>query len=90
MLNDCRNINVEHFSFEFRVWDLDAESVQDVSERFDITKGKVRSSIKLYKGISVYRDNVLVLPKSETTRDWLGLDRKRISQIGKKELAQVR
>lgn len=72
------------FSFEFRVWDLDAESVQDVSERFDITKGKVRSSIKLYKGISVYRDNVLVLPKSETTRDWLGLDRKRISQIGKR------
>lgn len=72
------------FSFEFRVWDLDVDSIQDVSLRFDITKSKVRSGIKLYKGISVYRDKILVLPKSETTRDWLGLDRKRISQIGKR------
>lgn len=72
------------FSFEFRVWDLDTDSIQDVSERFDTTKAKIRSSIKLYKGISVYRDKILVLPKSETTRDWLGLDRKRISQIGRR------
>lgn len=72
------------FSFEFRVWDLDADSIQEVSDRFDISKGKVRSSIRLYKGISVYRDNILVLPKSETARDWLGLDQRRISQIGKR------
>lgn len=72
------------FSFEFRVWDLDVDSIQDVAQRFDTTKNQIRSSIKLYKGISVYRDKILVLPKSETTRDWLGLDRKRISQIGKR------
>lgn len=72
------------FSFELRVWDLDAESIKDVSDRFDIGKRDIRNNIRLYKGISVYRDNVLVLPKSEVSRDWLGLDAKRISQIGRR------
>lgn len=72
------------FSFELRVWDLDTESIQDVSNRFDIKKKDIRDSIRMYKGISVYRDNVLVLPKSEASRDWLGLDAKRISQIGRR------
>lgn len=73
------------FSFELRVWDLDSESIQDISDRFNIKKKrKIRSSIALYKGISVYRDNVLVLPKSESSRDWLGLDAKRISDLGRR------
>ena len=72
------------FSFELRAWDMDSESIQTVSERFSIGKRDIRASIKLYKGISVYRDNVLVLPKSEAGRDWLGLDSKRISQIGRR------
>lgn len=73
------------FTFELRVWDLDSESIQDISERFDIKKKRgIRKSISLYKGISVYRDNVLVLPKSEASRDWLGLDAKRISQLGRR------
>lgn len=72
------------FSFELRAWDMDSESLQSVSERFSIGKRDIRASIKLYKGISVYRDKVLVLPKSETSRDWLGLDARRISQIGRR------
>lgn len=73
------------FTFELRVWDLDAESIQDIAERFDIKKKRsIRKSIALYKGISVYRDNVLVLPKSESSRDWLGLDAKRISDLGRR------
>lgn len=73
------------FTFELRVWDLDSESIQDISERFDIKKKrKIRKNIALYKGISVYRDNVLVLPKSESSRDWLGLDAKRISDLGRR------
>ena len=73
------------FTFELRVWDLDAESIQEIADRFNIKKKRdIRKSISLYKGISVYRDNVLVLPKSEASRDWLGLDAKRISQIGRR------
>ena len=70
------------FSFEIRAWDLDAASVDSLKGRFKIEKSKIRSNISQYKGISVYRDNILVLPKSESTRDWLGLDAKRISRVG--------
>lgn len=72
------------FTFEIRTWDLDTESIADVSERFNIGKRDVRTNIGVYKGLSIYRDKVLVLPKSESSRDWLGLDAKRISQIGRK------
>ncbi|WP_333652609.1 sensor histidine kinase [Lacrimispora sp.] len=72
------------FSFEIRAWDLDKESIEDVSTTFNIKKRDIRQTISKYKGISVYRDNVLVLPKSEASRDWLGLDAKRISDLGRR------
>jgi len=72
------------FSFEIRAWDLDADSIADVSETFDLKKSDIRKSISLYKGLSVYRDNILVLPKSEASRDWLGLDLKRVSNVGRR------
>ena len=37
-----------------------------------------------YKGLSVYRDNILVLPKSDASKDWLGIDVRRVSSIGKR------
>lgn len=70
------------FSFEIRAWDLDSTSMEALRGRFKIEKSKMRSNIAQYKGISVYRDNILVLPKSESARDWLGLDAKRISRVG--------
>lgn len=70
------------FSFEIRAWDLDSSSMEALRGRFRIEKSKIRSNISQYKGISVYRDNILVLPKSESARDWLGLDAKRISRVG--------
>ena len=70
------------FMFEIRAWDIGPDDTLEISERYDIQKNKVRSSIRAHKGISVYRDDVLVLPKSENARDWLGLDARRISKIG--------
>ena len=70
------------FKFEIRAWDVGSDDTLEISERYDIQKNKVRSSIRAHKGISVYRDDVLVLPKSENARDWLGLDARRISKIG--------
>ncbi|NOT24142.1 MAG: sensor histidine kinase [Nitrospiraceae bacterium] len=71
------------FSFEIRAWDLDPESVSEAVQQFDLRKkSAVRSEIRAFKGISLYRDNVLVLPKSENTRDWLGLDLRRVSKVG--------
>ena len=72
------------FSFEIRAWDLDTDSIADVSDAFNIGRREIRNSISEYKGLSIYRDNVLVLPKSDATKDWLGIDIRRISQIGRR------
>ena len=70
------------FSFEIRAWDIDASGTREVSETFQIQRGLVRRAIRAHKGVSVYRDGVLVLPKSETARDWLGLDLRRVGRVG--------
>lgn len=72
------------FSFELRAWDLDADSVGVISNQFNIGKRDIRNIISTYKGISIYRDNVLVLPKTDASRDWLGVDLRRVSNIGRR------
>lgn len=72
------------FSFEIRAWDLDTDSIGNVADTFDIGRREVRSNIAQYKGLSIYRDNVLVLPKSDASKDWLGIDLRRVSYIGKR------
>ena len=70
------------FSFEIRAWDIGPDDTQEISDRFDFRKALVRKAISAHKGISVYRDDILVLPKSDKARDWLGLDLRRVSKIG--------
>lgn len=70
------------FSFEIRAWDVNSDGTQEIAHRFDFQKSKVRKAIRAHKGISVYRDGVLVLPKSESARDWFGLDLRRVSKVG--------
>lgn len=70
------------FEFEIRAWDIGADDAQEIAERYDIAKVNVRKAIRTHKGISVYRDGILVLPKSDDARDWLGLDLRRISRTG--------
>jgi signal transduction histidine kinase len=70
------------FGFEIRAWDMDPQSIENVASTFQIAKGAIRSSIRSYKGISIYRDQILVLPKSDSAKDWLGLDLRRVSRVG--------
>lgn len=70
------------FSFEIRAWDIAPDDTQEIAERFEFQKSQVRKAIGAHKGISVYRDGVLVLPKSDSARDWLGLDLRRVSKVG--------
>ena len=72
------------FSFEIRVWDLDVESRGEISAHYDIGKNDIRRALAQYKGLSIYRDNILVLPKSDASKDWLGIDLRRVSRIGKR------
>ncbi len=70
------------FSFEVRAWDIATQDTQEISERFDLAKNSIRKAIRTHKGVSVYRDGILVLPKSDAGRDWLGLDLLRVSKVG--------
>jgi len=70
------------FQFEIRAWDLTKDDTRDIAEHFGEGRRRIRSLIKSQRGISVYRDDVLVLPKSDGARDWLGLDIRRVSRVG--------
>lgn len=70
------------FSFEIRAWDISAEDTKELAVAYSIDESSIRKTIKAHKGISVYRDGILVLPKSEKSRDWLGLDLRRVSKVG--------
>jgi signal transduction histidine kinase len=70
------------FTLEVRAWDIGSDDVLEIAERFDMQRSDIRASIRAHKGISVYRDGILVLPKSEANRDWLGLDIRRVSELG--------
>ena len=77
-----KKIHCGPFSFEIRAWDIATEDTREIASRFDFQKNKVRKAIRVHKGISVYRDGILVLPKSDSGRDWLGMDLRRISKVG--------
>lgn len=70
------------FQFEIRAWDIGADDILEVASSFNIQKSYIRSAIRSHKGLSVYRDGILVLPKSENAKDWLGLDLRRVSKVG--------
>ena len=70
------------FSFELRAWDIGSEDTEEIAGRFDFRKSEIRKAIRAHKGISVYRDGILVLPKTDQGRDWLGLDLRRVSKVG--------
>ena len=72
------------FTFEIRAWDISSEDTAEIASKYSIQRSIIRDAIRLHKGISVYRDGVLTLPKSEGARDWLGLDLRRVSQVGRR------
>ena len=72
------------FPFEIRAWDIGSNDQEEIATGFKVKKKNIRKAISAHKGISVYRDNVLVLPKTDGSRDWLGLDLRRISKVGKR------
>ena len=74
--------NCGPFSFDIRAWDISSEGTQEIADQFDLQKSRIRSAIRAHKGIAVYRDGILVLPKSDDARDWLGLDLRRVSKVG--------
>lgn len=76
--------NCGPFNFEIRAWDIAPEDTGEIANRFKLKRDEIRKTISAHKGISIYRDGVLVMPKSDNARDWMGLDLRRISRTGKR------
>ena len=83
--SDAHEMRCGPFVFEIRAWDIGAEDILEIASNFRIQQKKnIRAAIRSHKGLSVYRDDILVLPKSDNTRDWLGLDLRRVSRVGER------
>jgi signal transduction histidine kinase len=66
------------FSFEFRAWDRDLDSIDDLAKKLDSTRKNIKADLDSLSGISIYRDKFRVLPYGEAKSDWLRLDLRRV------------
>ncbi len=80
--SSSKKANCGPFDFEIRTWDIATDDTQEIAEQFNLQKSEIRKAIREHNGISIYRDGVLVLPKSDGARDWMGLDLRRVSKTG--------
>ena len=80
--SSSKKANCGPFDFEIRTWDIATDDTQEIAEQFNLQKSEIRKAIREHNGISIYRDGVLVLPKSDAARDWMGLDLRRVSKTG--------
>jgi signal transduction histidine kinase len=67
------------FSFEFRVWNRDSDSLKKLASDTNSSLKNVRGDLDDLAGISIYRDNFRVLPYGNKNDDWLRLDIRRVN-----------
>lgn len=74
-----RDSKVGEFSFEFRVWNREQDSLKILAGELDKPIKNVRADLDELSGISIYRDNFRVLPYGNKNNDWLRLDKRRVN-----------
>ena len=67
------------FDFDFRVWDLDYESINELARETDTKQKYIKDALKEIAGISIYRDGFRVLPYGDPKFDWARLDLRRVN-----------
>jgi len=65
------------FDFEFRIWNRD--DLTKLSKEVNSTIKNVKKDLDDLSGISIYRDNVRVLPYGNKNNDWARLDIRRVN-----------
>jgi signal transduction histidine kinase len=65
------------FSFEFRIWNRD--DLNKLSKEVNSTVKNVKKDLDDLSGISIYRDNIRVLPYGNKNNDWARLDIRRVN-----------
>jgi len=72
-----RNSITGPFGFEFRIWNRD--DLNKLSKEINSTVKNVKKDLDDLSGISIYRDNVRVLPYGNKNNDWARLDIRRVN-----------
>lgn len=67
------------FKFEFRVWDLDSDSLNDLAKETSSSRKDIKDALDEIAGISIYRDQFRVLPYGDPKFDWVRLDLRRVN-----------
>lgn len=68
---------IGEFSFEFRIWNRD--DLKRLSKELSLTVKNIKKDLDDLSGISIYRDNVRVLPYGNKNNDWVRLDIRRVN-----------
>ena len=67
------------FSFEFKIWNRDEENLNTLATETNSIVKNVRKDLDDLCGISIYRDNIRVLPYGNHNNDWVRLDIRRVN-----------
>lgn len=67
------------FSFEFRVWDREKDSLDRLAKEVGASTKNVKADLDELTGVSIYRDNFRVMPYGDLKNDWLRLNARRVN-----------
>lgn len=67
------------FSFEFKIWDRDSENLNNLAQETNALVNDIKKDLDELCGISIYRDNIRVLPYGNANNDWVRLDIRRVN-----------
>lgn len=88
IINEFSRINsseIGEFSFYFKVWNRDSNALEELAKNLkettkkDIKLSRIRTDLNDLSGISIYRDNIRVMPYGTKNNDWLRLDLRRVN-----------
>lgn len=74
-----RDYSAGFFSFEFRVWNRDTDSIKKLAFETGTRIKNIKGDLDDLSGISIYRDGFRVLPYGNKNDDWLRLDLRRVN-----------
>ena len=74
-----KSYSVGPFDFEFKIWNRDSEDLISLASETNSIVKNVKKDLDDLCGISIYRDNVRVLPYGNHNNDWVRLDMRRVN-----------
>lgn len=67
------------FSFEFKIWNREADELRSLANEIGSIVKNIKNDLDELCGISIYRDNIRVLPYGNKNNDWVRLDIRRVN-----------